>query len=962
MLMCNRSVLLGLLVLLPSSCFGLPPTTSAQTIASAALLPSDPNNVCGTFDNGVQYIIRAAENPPGKVSLELHVRTGALNETEEQNGLAHFVEHMAFKGSDHFEPMKLIPLLSHLGMTFGADTNAHTNETETVYKLTMPDNKPETVNTALTIFSDYANGLKFYPVQIDSERRVILEEARTRKSAAQRLNKQMLKELFPGARLVTHDIIGKDEQIKTFPQSAFLDYWNTWYRPENMTLIVAGDIDPQAVIASAKEKLGSFKPRAPAREPQTAGIKPSESARAIVLSDPEQITAKLSIDCFRPPRGHVETVSQYRRQVIEDLAQWMVNRRITAEIARGSAPFHAATVGSEDLFEDAFDVSAEAEGEAKDWRGMLDAMISQISSAIDHGFTSQEIDLASRGMLAGGEWAVKTESTRDSKGTAEQLATLVGSHSPILSAEQKLDLTRQVLSTLTKEELQEAFKNLFDTRNYSYVLLLPSPKEGSVVPGKSDVLAAASAAWAKKSVEIAQTTEGALILPSDPTPGTVSSQKTDEQLGVTSVVFENGVVMHHKFLGSQKDQVSIQITLPGGPIEETADTKGLSALAAQILNHPATHRLSSTQIRDLMIGENVQVQGGFNLDSLRIGVAGSPGDLPVGLQLVNALLTDGLLEQPAVDEWKKAELDAVRERAVSASGQLGDALSQTLGGGDIRLSPLTADMVNHVAPAAAQKWFNRIAGHSAIEVAIVGDMPAKQAIELIGRYLGSLPRRTGTFNDLDSLRKLDRSAGPFTKTVQFSGVTPKAVVLAGFVGCGELNLDRRPLAVAATILTDRMIERIRVEDNLVYSINCTSTPGQGIPGLGQIVASAPTDPKNADRLAATIIEMIKALADLGPTDLELETAKNQVSNTLDTQMKEAGFWLAQLSQLDYHKHKLEELHQIPGVFQTFAIHDIRDVLSKYAVDQGEIRLAAIPKSDDPSSPATQPSVSSTDSR
>ena len=479
-------------------------------LASDAPLPVDAENVYGTFDNGLKYIIHPASNPPAKVSLELHVASGALNETDEQNGLAHFVEHMAFKGSDHFEPMKLIPLLSHLGMTFGADTNAHTNATETVYKLTMPDNKPETIDLALTIFSDYANGLKFSPIQIDSERRVILEEARSRKNAAQRLNKKMLTEMLPGARMVSHDVIGDEELVKTFQQPAFFDYWNTWYRPENMTLIVAGDIDPDAVVAVAKEKLGTFAARAPSRTPQTAGIEPFTQANAIVLTDPEQITAKLSIDCMKPPQGPVATVSDYRRQVVEHLAEWIVNHRIIAQIAKGDAPFRNAEVSSQDLLQNAFDVSAEAQGSAKDWRAMLDTLLGQIHSAIDHGFTPQEIDLACRGMLSNDQWAVKTESTADSKAIAAKLAALVGSHSPILSAQQRLDLDQKIASTLTEAELQSSFKSNFDTRNYTYVFLLPAPADppkSGETPSTSEVLSAAAAAWTQKTAPLEQSSD-----------------------------------------------------------------------------------------------------------------------------------------------------------------------------------------------------------------------------------------------------------------------------------------------------------------------------------------------------------------------------------------------------------------------------------------------------------------------
>ena len=223
---------------------GMVASTSAATP-----LPKDPNNHCGTFDNGFSYIVRPNTNPPGRVALYLNIKSGALNETDAQNGLAHFLEHMSFNGSRHFAPGELIPYMNKLGMQFGADSNAHTNYQETVYKLFMPDVKDETIDKALTIMSDFAGGLLLPPKEIDNERKVILEEARSRKSAGERIQKEWMRKVFSGTRLAIHDVIGDEKQIEKFPKEEFVDYWNTWYRPENMTLIVVGDAAPEKIEA-----------------------------------------------------------------------------------------------------------------------------------------------------------------------------------------------------------------------------------------------------------------------------------------------------------------------------------------------------------------------------------------------------------------------------------------------------------------------------------------------------------------------------------------------------------------------------------------------------------------------------------------------------------------------------------------------------------------------------------------
>jgi zinc protease len=909
-------------------------------IAADQQLPRDPNNVYGQFDNGVKYIIRRNANPPGKVALYLHVRTGALNETEKQNGLAHFLEHMAFKGSAHFGPMKLIPLLSHLGMTFGADTNAHTNLWETVFKLTMPDTKPQTIDTALTIFSDYANELGLYPIQIESERRVILEESRARKSAGQRLNKEINKQLYAGTRLAVHDVIGDEGLIKTFPQAEFQDYWNTWYRPENMTLIVVGDIDPDKIIAKAKEKLGTFTARAPAREPIKAGLKPFESPRALVLTDPEQVFGEVNLICMKAGRPPITTFSQYRREMMEGIAEWIVNRRISNLISQGNAPFREASVGTGRFLNEGFEVSASAKGEPKDWNRMLDALVAELNRAIDHGFTAGELDLARRDELASAQWAVKTESSRDSTQIVSGFAGAVGLDRPIMSAQQRLDLMNQVLDGLTVDELHKIFVEDFATKSYAYVLEMPASMKG--LPSNEEILAAASAAWAKKTEAPPEIVQVGSILPSEPEAGKVVSQETDKDLGLTTAVFADGVVLHHKFSDYKKDQVLIQITLPGGEIEETADNKGISSAASVMLERPATSRFTSTQLRDTMTGRNVDVSGGIGLDTMTIRVNGSPADLPLGLQLARAVLTDGILEQSALDDWKKNSLKMLEEKKTLAQGRMEDIIGETLDGGDVRLVPLTEEIVNRQQRDSAQAWFRRIASHSAIEVAVVGDIQLDDCIGLIAKYIGSLPKREGTFAELNSLRTLKRDAGPFVKTVHFKGITPKALVMAGYVGCNELDPDRRPLTLAGRVLSERMIQRIRMQDRLVYSIQCQSSPGRGIPGMGLFFASAPTDPQNAGKLAAMIQEMLKTFAHDGPSEDELATAKRQIANQLDSQMKEPEFWIVQIGEMTYRGRSLDDIKQIPTVFQTFTVDQVRDVARKYVKDDGGINLEAIP--------------------
>jgi zinc protease len=502
---------------------------------------------------------------------------------------------------------------------------------------------------------------------------------------------------------------------------------------------------------------------------------------------------------------------------------------------------------------------------------------------------------------------------------------------------------------LTADELHKAFVANFKTKSFTYAVTLPESK-GVTVPSKDDVLAAANAAWAKKTQAPEDSKLAESILPSQPDPGKVASREHDKDLDLTTVTFANGVVMRHKFVDYKKNQVSVQINVPGGAIEETADNKGISEVASLMVARPATSRFTSSQIRDLMTGKNVAVGGGIGLDTLSFSVGGSPNDLGLGMQLVYAILTDGALEPSALDDWKKRELQNLERRKTSAQAQLGEAVAKTVYASDVRLSPLTVDVINRQERSPAEAWFKRIANHAAVEVTVVGDLPVEEAIDLVAKYVGSLPKRTGEFSELNKLRKLDRGPGPYTEAVHFTSVTPKAVVLAGFIGCDALDPQRRPLTLASLVLTDRMIKRLRESEQLVYSIGCQSSPAVSIPGTGLFAASAPTDPEHAGKLADAVLEMMKELAKDGPSEDELATAKKQIANTLVSQMKEPGFWMSQLNDLAYRGRPLEDIKQLPEIYQTFTAEQVRDVARQYFTDERMVRLAIIPEA--ASSPAT----------
>ncbi len=906
-------------------------------------LPRDPNNTYGSFENGMSYIIRHNANPPGRVSVWIHIKTGAINEKDDQNGIAHFLEHMAFNGSTHFPPGKLLPLLGSLGMTFGADTNAHTSLQETVYKLNLPDTKPKNIDLAMRIFSDYAGGLNLSDEEINNERKVILEEYRTGTGPGKRLGKLFDRDVFAGTRLADHDVIGDAEQIKKFTPAQFRNYYNTWYQPKNMTLIVVGDVTPDDVLPSAKKWLSGVSARTTDTPQQKAGIKPTGQPAAYVYTDAEQVEGEVQLLRLGAGEPPVTTYEAYRTETLRQIAAAIVNRRYANLVKSGRAAFRGASADVDPFLTETVISAASATGEPGDWKPMLQQLVTEIDRALEHGFTDAEMKLIVKGITAEAERAVTAESTRETREVVARLSSDIGRERPLLSAAQDLELFKRVVAGLTVADLNRAFTDAFSGNKFAYVLNLPANKAGFAAPRADEVLAVADAAWSNKTDAIADAKAAESILAAEPAAGTVANMEIDPDLKITTATFANGVVLHHKFSDYKKDRVLVSIALPGGQIEETNDTRGISDLAGVILERPATNRLTSTQVADLLTGKTVAVKGGIGNDSLLIQVTGTNKDLPAGLQLAYALLTDGKLEQASVDDWKKNTLQEIEADKTQARAHLQEALSKTVYGGDPRFRPLVPDDVNRLTRDAAEAWYKRITGGSAVEVTIVGDIKAEDAMALAARYVGALPKREHGFDALDGLREIKRPAGPFKADVKFTSVTPQALAMAGFISCEMTSPDRRPLVLAAEVLTTRMIDRLREKEQLVYSIGARNQPARGLPGTGLFSAGSFTDPTNDTKLADEVLEMVNEFAKTGPTDEELTTAKKQVITTVSTQMRDPGFWLGQLSEQTYRKLKLADLKELPAIYETFSKEDVRAVVAKYLKPETTVRMIITPE-------------------
>jgi zinc protease len=345
-----------------------------------------------------------------------------------------------------------------------------------------------------------------------------------------------------------------------------------------------------------------------------------------------------------------------------------------------------------------------------------------------------------------------------------------------------------------------------------------------------------------------------------------------------------------------------------------------------------------------MTGKNISVGGGAGGDTMVIRVTGSPKDLEVGLQLAHILLTDGKIEESAFNVWKQRTLQRLNMMIKMPQYRAFEAMLDLTSGGDPKRMLITPERIEAQTLSAGQAWFTRLCREAPIEVAVVGDLPLEQAMPLIERYIGSLPKRSRTAEKLDPLRKTNRAPGPLEKSLAIVTMTPQGMVLNGFIGCQASDVaDRRALELAREILTSRLIKRIREEAAIVYSIRAQNQAAEVYEDSGMFTTGAPCDPGNTTRVHEEVDKLFAAFKESGPTEDELSNARKQVANDLDTETKEPTFWLGVLQDIDLHKRDLNEYKNMVEAFNAISADQIKTVFAKYYKPERVVRVSVTPK-------------------
>ncbi len=881
--------LIRLLLLLTALGVGAPLACSADFAHETSDLPVDPAVTWGRLPNGLRYALRHNAEPRGRISARLALRVGSLNENENQRGLAHFLEHMAFNGSRHFPSADVVEFFQRLGMDFGGDTNASTGFDRTIYQLELPDAKPATLRESLTFFADVAGGLLLETKQIEKERGIILSEKRARDSVGLRTFLAELDFLVPDTRFPQRLPIGTEEVIRTTGHERFVEFYHAWYRPDRMVLVLVGDLDPTAIEPLVKELFTPLTARGPTLpEPRLGSVIPPEGIVALLHSEKEAGRTNVALQTVAPYAFEPDTAATRLNYVPRTLALQMLNRRLSILAKKEGAPFLSGLVGVTEQFETFRNASIELNCRPDQWKEALAVAEQELRRALEHGFLPEELSEAVAEMQNNLKQAARNAPTRQSAGLADELADDLLARAVTLTPAAELALYAPALGTITPEDCAGALRATW-TESAGRKIFLSGNLE---LPRAPQNIVATYAASGRVAVAPPPRTAPAAFAYTDfGKPGRVVDTTPVPELPATLYKFKNGVRLNLMVTDFEAGRIRVSVRVGGGTLTLPADQRGLALLANAAFTPGGLGQHSVDELQRLLAGNTVGLAFGAQADAFTFGGTTNRDDLLRQLQLFCAYLTDPGYRPESLRQLHKMADQTYLRLAHVPDGPLQLEAANLLARGDPRFGLPAKDILLSRNLDELKSWLAPQFAHGAIEIAIVGDLDPEATLTAVGQTFGALPSRKKK-PAYEEARRVEKIAQPLARHYTFESEIPKALVRLYWPArdARDVKFSRR-IRLLTEVLTDRLRVKLREEMGGTYSPTAGADLSETYPGYGYLIADATVAPDQTRTVADAIRAVAASLQTRGVTEEELIRAKQPVLTALRESARSNGYWL-----------------------------------------------------------------------
>lgn len=869
---------------------------SPLTVSGFQELPTDPSVKIGTLENGFTYYLRENKQPENRVEFRLAIKAGSILEDEDQQGLAHFSEHMLFNGTKNFEKNDLVDFLQKMGLEFGGDLNAYTSFDETVYILPIPTDDPENIGKALLVLSDWAHQATFDNEEIDKERGVVMEEWRLRLGAFERMRQQIWPVTLAGSRYAERLPIGKPEVLENFEYDAAKRFYKDWYRPDLMSLIAVGDFDAEQMEKDIKKFFGGIKGPENPKERVYYSRPDFDGTRIAVASDEEATGNTISVNFITPGSAKTEnTLQSFRKGVLRGLYSRMINQRMNELVQSENPPFqfsfsnYGGTLGK-----DKFGYTMYVSVKENKFKEGFQAAVSANERVRRYGFTAGEFERALASYKNSYERSVKEADKTESWRIINQYVSHFLNGGSLLSAQQRLEYFEQVMPTLKLEEVNSLADGWIRDDNRT-IEINAKAADADKIPTESELLSILDNA--KKDTSIKPYAEEKLassLITSMPSPGKVTSESSNEETGITKMVLSNGVNVYVKPTDFKNDEVRMTGFSFGGASLYAPDELMSIQNAGQIISQMGIGEFSSVDFGKFMTGKTASVNAGIGLYEENVSGFSSVKDLETFMQLLHLKFTTVRKDEKAFNSWLTRTKNLYANITSSPDFQYQIQMQEIMYGDDNPWvgfpTPEKLDEID--LERSIEVYKERFANAADFQFVFVGNIDMATFKPLLEQYVASLPSSDAreTYKDVG----LQIREGQISENV-YVGVDEKSQVNITMSGDYDYTFENNGLMNAiAKLLSNKMIETLREEMGGVYGAGANASPRQFPDPQFVFSISFPCKPENVDALTAAALAELEKIKNGDFSDEDLQKIVTARKQNFEESIKQNSYWSAMM--------------------------------------------------------------------
>jgi zinc protease len=894
-------------------------------------IKTDPGIVYGVLPNGFQYILKHNSTPADQVNIHLNVFAGSMHETDEQQGVAHYLEHMLFNGSEHFKPGELIEYFQSIGMDFGADANASTSFFNTVYDLSLPKGDTKHMDDAFVVIQDYAKGALLLESEIERERGIILAEKRERDSVSYRTFKKSLKFELPGSLFNKRFPIGIDSVINTADRNLLKTYYEKWYRPDNMALVVVGNFDIKTIQPMIVDRFSSLKPgKSSLKLPLATQWEEHKGIETFYHYEPEAGSTDITIETILWEPFERQTDETLKEKTLIHIANSMIQNRLSRMISRQTADFLDASVSSGVFLHHISVSSISATCEPDKWKVVLHQIEKVLRQSLLYGFTKKELERSKADVISSLERQVDQAATQKSQNLSQAILNAINGKKLLLSPEQRKDILTPYVESISLSDAHGALKKAW-SKDQRQILLTGNAQMNAKDP-EVNILEVYTKSRNEKISKYKEGESGKfpyLELPSIKF-GIQEKQKNVKDLGITTIEFENNVRLNLKKTDFKQNEFLFKVCFGPGKKSEPVSKPGLAHLIKGVLNASGLGNLDADQLEETLAGKKVSIRFGLNDNYFSLSGSSDPRQAELIFQLVYHYFNDPGYRIEALKLAKSLYKQQYESLLPTPDGIMRIKGDSFLAGNDTRFGFPHPDTIDEYTLKDIKNWVSPYFKNAPVEVSLVGDFDTQNIMDLALKYLGALKKKENFFSTPTPAGKIIFPKGEQLelklKTRIDSGVVRVAFLTDDFWDITQT----RQMSILSRVFSERLRIVLREDLGETYSPYVYNDPSMIFKDYGILHVVAKVKSDKHEFVYQKIKDIIDSILLDGITKKETELSLKPVLNHLKIIQKTNRYWLnSVLANVSTYPQKFDWANTMAKVYNTISNDDLTLLAKKY---------------------------------